>query len=97
MVFDGEFTKSLTRNFSDVLKNSFRYVHRFLLHTLSSKQISENRHGGHPLWPFLNPLPTPVLKNTLWPYPQPTPVQAYSCNTFSKYNECKIIQEYQSY
>ena len=35
-VFDCEFTKSLIiRDFDDVLKNPFRYVHLFLLHTLS--------------------------------------------------------------
>ena len=28
-------------------------------------------------------------KNMLLPYPHPTLVQAYSCNAFSKYNECK--------
>ena len=45
-VFDREFTKSLIiRDFDDVLKNPFRYVHLFLLHTLSSKKISENRHA----------------------------------------------------
>ena len=39
-VFDREFTKSLViRNFDDVLKNPFRYVHLFLLHTLLSKKI----------------------------------------------------------
>ena len=45
-VFDREFTKSLIiRNFDDVLKNPFRYVDLFLLHTLLSKKISENRHA----------------------------------------------------
>ena len=45
-VFDREFTKSLMiRDFDDVLKNPFRYVHLFLLHTLLSKKISENRHA----------------------------------------------------
>ena len=45
-VFDREFTKSLViRDFDDVLKNPFRYVHLFLLHTLLSKQISEIRHA----------------------------------------------------
>ena len=35
---DREFTKSLIiRDFDDVLKNTFRYVDLFLLHTLSSK------------------------------------------------------------
>ena len=39
-VFDRDFTKSLIiRNFDDVLKNPFRYVHLFLLHTLLSKQF----------------------------------------------------------
>ena len=39
-VFDREFTKSLIiRDFDDVLKNPFRYVHLFLLHTLSSKKF----------------------------------------------------------
>ena len=35
-----EFTKSLIfRDFDDALKNPFRYVHLFLLHTLLSKKI----------------------------------------------------------
>ena len=39
-VFDREFTKSLiNRDFGDVLKNPFKYVHLFLLHTLLSKKI----------------------------------------------------------
>ena len=39
-VFDREFTKSLIiHDFDDVLKNPFRYVHLFLLHTLLSKKI----------------------------------------------------------
>ena len=39
-VFDREFAKSLTiRKFGDVLKNPFTYVHRFVLHTLSSKKF----------------------------------------------------------
>ena len=34
-VFDRELTKSLMfRDFDDALKNPFRYVHLFLLHTL---------------------------------------------------------------
>ena len=45
-MFDREFTKSLIiRDFDDVLKNPFRYVHLFLLHTLLSKKNSENRHA----------------------------------------------------
>ena len=45
-VFDREFTKSLIiRNFDDALKNPFRFVNLFLLHTLLSKKISENRHA----------------------------------------------------
>ena len=45
-MFDRDFTKSLIiRDFDDVLKNPFRYVHLFLLHTLLSKKISENRHA----------------------------------------------------
>ena len=45
-VFDREFTKSLIiRDFDDVLKNPFRYVDHFLLHTLLSKKNSENRHA----------------------------------------------------
>ena len=41
-----EFTKSLIiRDFDDVLKNPFRYVDLFLLHTLLSKKFSENRHA----------------------------------------------------
>ena len=45
-VFDRDFTKSLIiRHFDDVLKNPFRYVDLFLLHTLLSKKISENRHA----------------------------------------------------
>ena len=43
-VFDREFTKSLIiRDFDDVLKNPFTYVHVFLLHTLSSKKISSSK------------------------------------------------------
>ena len=39
-VFDRKFTKSLIiRDFDDVLKNPFRYVDLFLLHTLLSKKI----------------------------------------------------------
>ena len=55
-VFDRDFTKSLIiRNFDDVLKNPVRYVSLFLLHTLLSKKISENRHArpvteGPKLW-----------------------------------------------
>ena len=38
-MFDREFTKSLIiRDFDDVLKNPFRYVHLFILHTLLSKK-----------------------------------------------------------
>ena len=45
-VFDREFTKSLIiRDFDDVLKNPFRYVALFLLHTLLSKKLSENCHA----------------------------------------------------
>ena len=45
-VFDREFTKILIiRDFDDVLKNPFRYVHLFLLHKLLSKKNSENRHA----------------------------------------------------
>ena len=45
-VFDRDFTKSLIiRDFDDVLKNPFRYVDLFLLHTLLSKEISKNRHA----------------------------------------------------
>ena len=45
-MFDREFTKSLIiRDFDDVLKNPFRYVDLFLLHTLLSKKNSENRHA----------------------------------------------------
>ena len=37
---DRDFTKSLIiRDFDDVLKNPFRYVDLFLLHTLLSKKI----------------------------------------------------------
>ena len=40
VVFDRDFTKSLIiRDFDDVLKNPFRHVHLFLLHTLSSKKF----------------------------------------------------------
>ena len=43
---DREFTKSLImRDSDDVLKNPFRYVNLFLLHTLLSKKNSENRHA----------------------------------------------------
>ena len=43
-----KFTKSLIfRDFDDVLKNSFRYVHLFLLNTLLSTKKSENRHARH--------------------------------------------------
>ena len=39
-LFDREFTKSLIiRDFDDVLKNPFRYVDLFLLHTLLSKKF----------------------------------------------------------
>ena len=39
-MFDREFTKILIiRDFDDVLKNPFRYVDLFLLHTLLSKKI----------------------------------------------------------
>ena len=39
-VFDREFTKSLMiRDFNDALKNPFRYLHLFQLHTLLSKKI----------------------------------------------------------
>ena len=45
-VFDPEFTESLIiRDFYDVLKNPFRYVHLFLLHRLLSKENSENHHA----------------------------------------------------
>ena len=45
-MFDREFTKSLIiRDFDDVLKNPFRHVNLFLLHTLLSKKNSENRHA----------------------------------------------------
>ena len=45
-MFDHDFTKSLMiRDFDDFLKNPFRYVDLFLLHTLLSKTISENRHA----------------------------------------------------
>ena len=44
-MFDREFTKSLRiRDFDDVLKTLFKYAHLFLLHTISSKKISENHH-----------------------------------------------------
>ena len=46
VVFDRDFTKNLIIcDFDDVLKNSLRYVHIFLLHTLLSEKISENRHA----------------------------------------------------
>jgi len=39
-VFDRDFTRSLIiRDFDDVLKNPFRYVDLFLLHTLLSKKF----------------------------------------------------------
>ena len=42
-MFDREFTKSLIiHDVDDVLKNPFRYVDHFLLHTLLSKKNSEN-------------------------------------------------------
>ena len=45
-VFDRNFTKSLIiRDFDNVLKNPFRYVDLFLLHTLLSQKNSENRHA----------------------------------------------------
>ena len=41
-----EFTKSfIFRNFDDVLKNPFEYVHLFLLPTLLPKKIYENHHA----------------------------------------------------
>ena len=48
-MFDRELSKSLKiRDFDDVLKNPFRYVHLFLLDTSSSsKNFSKNRHA----WP----------------------------------------------
>ena len=46
--FDREFTKTvIIRDFDDVLKNPFRYVDLFLLHTLLSQKNSENRHARH--------------------------------------------------
>ena len=48
MVFDRKFTKSLMiRDFDDVLKNPLEYVDLFLLYTLLSKKITENRRA----WP----------------------------------------------
>ena len=44
-MFDRQFTKSLIIRDFDVLKNPFRCVDLFLLHTLLSKKISENRHA----------------------------------------------------
>ena len=42
-VFDREFTKSLMIcDLDDVLKNPFRYVHLFLLHTLSKKKFRKS-------------------------------------------------------
>ena len=39
-MFERHFTKRLIiRDLDDVLKNPFRYVHLFLLHTLLSKKI----------------------------------------------------------
>ena len=35
----------MIRDFDDVLKNPFRYVDLFLLHTLLSKKKSKNRHA----------------------------------------------------
>ena len=41
-MFDREFTKSLMiRDFDDVLKNHFIYVHLFLLHTLLLEKITK--------------------------------------------------------
>ena len=41
-VFDRNFTKSLIiRDFDNVLKNPFRYVDFFLLHTLLSKKFQK--------------------------------------------------------
>ena len=41
-----KFTKRLIfRDFDDVLKNPFGFVHLFLLLTLLSKNIFENRHA----------------------------------------------------
>ena len=55
-VFDRDFTKSLIiRDFDDFLKNPFRYVHLFLLHTLLSRKNSENRHAR----PVTEGLPPP--------------------------------------
>ena len=46
LVFDRDFTKSIIIcDFDDVLKNPFRYVDLFLLHRLSSKKNSDNRHA----------------------------------------------------
>ena len=45
-VFDREFTKSLIfRDFDDVFKHPFRYMHLFLLLTLLSTNFFENRHA----------------------------------------------------
>ena len=45
-VFDREGTNGLIfRDFDNALKNPFRYVHLFLLHTLLSKQNSEIHHA----------------------------------------------------
>ena len=45
-VFDREGTNGLIfRDFDNALKNPFRYVHLFLLHTLLSEKNSENRHA----------------------------------------------------
>ena len=69
-VFDRDFTKSLIiRDFDDVLKNPFRYVDLFLLHTLLSKEISENRHA-RPVTegPKLRCNPPPPIERGSGPY-----------------------------
>ena len=65
-----------------------------LYSVLIRKQNTEMKYKKVPWGPSIKyvrpkmaisePPPTPILKNTLWPYPQPNPVQAYSCNSFSK-------------
>ena len=45
---------------------------------------------------FWSPHPPLYSKIRFGLAPHPTPVQAYSCNTVSKYNKCKKIQEYES-
>ena len=62
-VFDRDFTKSLIiRDFDDFLKNPFRYVHLYLLHTLLSPCMTCNRGSKVAV------LPPPPIERRSGPY-----------------------------